>query len=68
MTRKRGREKCIQQRVARKIHGKVVIWMGRMPIQMGVLEKIRRKLAVMEKKSICKNKPQSVFTDKAKGG
>jgi len=38
--------------------------MGGKEIQTGILEEVRRKLAVMEKKSICKSEPQSVLTDK----
>jgi len=47
------REKHVQQRIAREVYGKIIVWVGGEEIQAGVLEKVRRKLAAMEEEFIC---------------
>ena len=37
-----GREECIQQRIAREIYGKIIVWMRREEIRAGVLEEVRK--------------------------
>jgi len=46
-------EEHVQQGIAREVYGKIIIWMGGEEIQAGVLEKVRKKLAVMKEESIC---------------
>jgi len=49
----RGRKEHVQQGIAREVYGKIIVWMGGEEIRAGVLEEVRRKLAAMEKESIC---------------
>jgi len=48
-----GREERVQQRIAREIYSKIIVWMEEEEIQAGVLEEVRNKLAAMEEESIC---------------
>ena len=48
-----GKEKRVQQRIAREVYGKIIVWVGEEEIQAGVLEEVRRKLAAIEEESIC---------------
>jgi len=50
-TRRQEMEKE-KNRIAWEVYGKIIIWVGREEIRAGVLEKVRRKLAVMEKETI----------------
>ena len=47
-----GREKCVQQRIAGEIYGKIVVQIGGEEIQTRVLEEARKELTAMEEESI----------------